>query len=73
MPLTCLKTLLEAVEVGGAARHAVNAHLVDAAPLHFADARADYERNVALLSSAKNIHSVINLRPYILRIVTASL
>lgn len=50
--LTGLEALLEAVEVGRAAGNAVDAHLVDAAPLDFTDARAYYERDVALLSSA---------------------
>lgn len=49
--LTGFEALAQAREVGRAAGHAVHAHLEDAAPLHLAHARADYERDVALFAS----------------------
>lgn len=48
--LTSFETLLESVEVGRAARHAVDAHFTDAAALHFAYTCTYYERDIAFFS-----------------------
>lgn len=65
--LTGLKALLEPVEVGGAARDTVDAHLVNPATLHLAHARAYYKRNVALLASGNVQNTIKNLRGILLK------